>query len=311
MHSSHRDAPRHAAFTITELLIAISVLTLLTTFVAELVNNTRIITTNSHKHMDADDQSRLIFSRMAGDFSKMLRRSDVDYLFSKQNGNDKMFFYSEAPAFYDGSTTSFKPRSPVALLGYRINTNHQLERLGKLLNWSGSTSTQPGSVVFLTYPSPSVKAPKPTPQPASLLENNWPSTLGSAPDYNGSDADFHVLAEQACRLEFCFQMKDGTYSFDPSGDAATTVHSLKDVSAIVVALILLDPTSQKITDLGKVCDAFDDPAAGDLVATPPVLMAERWRRQLYRADFVQTSRIPQAAASQIRIYQRYFPLSLQ
>lgn len=306
-----RHGPLRAAFTLTELLISVAVLTMLTTFVAQLVNSTSVATTNSRKHMDADSQARLIYNRMAGDFAKMLRRTDVDCVFSKQSGNDKMFFYSEAPAFYDAGASNFKPRSPVALLGYRINSKHQLERLGKLLNWTGNTTTQPGSVVYLTYPAPTVKVPKPTPLPTSLLENVWPTTLGAAPEYSGSDDDYHVLADQACRLEFCFQMKDGTYVFDPAGGGATTIHSLKDVNALVVALVLLDATSQKITDPGKVCEAFADPTADDLAATPPILMAERWRRQLYQPDFAQTSGIPQTAAGQIRIYQRYFPLNLQ
>src|SRR4051812_19952240 len=109
------------AFTLTELIVAISVLTLLTTFVAQLVSNATVVTTHSRKRLDADGQARLVFDRMAGDFSKMLKRSDVDYLFCKQAGNDRMFFYSEAPAYYDGTASSIKPRSSMALLGYRIN----------------------------------------------------------------------------------------------------------------------------------------------------------------------------------------------
>lgn len=305
----HPAIPR--AFTLTELLIAMAVLTMLTVFVAQVVNSATIVTTNSRKHMDADSQARLVFNRMAGDFGKMLRRSDVDYLFSKQAGNDKMFFYSEAPAYYDGGSSSFKPRSSVALVGYRINADQQFERLGKLLSWGGSAATQPGSVVFLTRPVPTVAVPNPGPLPATLLENNWAVTLGSAPSYDGIDDDYHVLAGEACRLEFCFLLKDGKYAFDPAGGAATDIHSLDDVRAIVVTLVVLDAASQKIADMSKVCAAFTDPTPDDLTADPPVLMAERWRRHLLSGDFAQTTGIPQAAASQIRIYERHFPLSPQ
>jgi hypothetical protein len=194
-------------------------------------------------------------------------------------------------------------------VGYRINSSYQIERLGKQLNWGGNANTQPGSAVFLTYPATTVTTPKPTPLPASLLENNWPDAIGSAPAYNGVDSDYHVLADQVCRLEICFQMKDGTYVFDPEGGSATTIHTLKDVAAIVVGLIVLDATSQEIVDIHKVSDAFDDLTTGDLTSTPPVLMGERWRGELLKPGFAQVSGIPQAAASQIRIYERYFPLN--
>lgn len=298
----------HQAFTLTELLIAISVLTLLTTFVAQLLSNATVVTTHSRKRVDADNQARLVFDRMAGDFGKMLKRSDVDYLFCKLEGNDRMFFYSEAAAYYDGAASALKPRSSMALLGYRINAHYQIERLGKQLNWGGNSGTQPGSVVFLTYPAPTVAKPKPTPLPSSLLESNWPDAIGSAPSYDGNDTNYHVLADQVCRLEFCFQKKDGSYVLDPIGDGSAAVHSLKDISAIVVGLVVLDATSQKIADMGKVSKAFDDPTSANLAANPPILMGVRWREQLLQPNFAQTAGIPQAAASQIRVYQKYFHL---
>lgn len=300
--------PGGGAFTITELIVAVSVLTLMTTFVAQLIKNATLVTTYSRKRADADSQARLVFDRMAGDFARMLKRTDVDYLFSKQTGNDRMFFYSEAPAYYDGSSSDGSKRSSLALLGYRINSSYQIERLGKQLNWGGDSSTAPGSAIFLVRPAPSVSTPKPTPVPASLLENNWPGAIGSAPNYDGTDTDFHVLADQVCRLEVCFQMKDGSYVLDPSGSGAATVHSLKDVSAIVVGLVVLDAASQQIVDISKVSKAFDDPTAADLSDNPPVLMAAHWRQQLLQPDFATSAGIPRAAASQIRIYERQFPL---
>jgi hypothetical protein len=84
---------------------------------------------------------------------------------------------------------------------------------------------------------------------------------------------------------------------------------LKDVSAVVVGLVVLDATSQKITDMGKVSKAFEDPTSANLAANPPVLMGARWRQQLLQPDFAKTAGIPQAAASQIRVYEKYFPLN--
>jgi uncharacterized protein with NRDE domain len=119
-----------------------------------------------------------------------------------------------------------------------------------------------------------------------------------------------VLADQVCRFEFCFQMKDGTYVLDPTGTSSTTIHSLKDVVAIVVGMVVLDSASQQITDISKVSQAFDDPTAAKLAANPPVLMGETWRQQLLQPGFAQAAGIPQAAASQIRIYERHIPLNV-
>jgi hypothetical protein len=189
----------------------------------------------------------------------------------------------------------------VALAGYRINADYQFERLGKLLSWSGSAGTQPGGVVFLTYPPTTTPSATPAPLPASLLESNWSAAIGSQPGYDGTDDDYHVLADQACRLEFCFQLKNGKYALDPAGGTATNIHSMKDVAAIVVGLVVLD--------IAKVSEAFADPTAAELAASPPTLMAKRWRGQLLSGDFAKTAGIPQAAASQIRIYERHFYLN--
>jgi hypothetical protein len=196
----------------------------------------------------------------------------------------------------------------VALLGYRVNQQFELERLGKLLSWSSGTAQQPSGAVFLTYPAATTAVPKPTPLPQSLLQNNWPAAIGAAPTYNGTDTDFHVVADQVCRLEFCFLLKNGTYVCDPAGGTATDIHSLKDVRAIIVSLVVLDAASQKITDIAKVSAAFSDPTTADLTSNPPVLMAQKWREQLYSGNFSQASGIPQAAAAQIRIYERHFYL---
>src|SRR6476660_1712264 len=99
----HKRLPNRswiAAFTLAEMLVAVAVLSLFLLFVVHLTDSTTTTTTNSSKHMDADSHARMIFDRMAIDFDKMLKRPDVDYVFLKQPGNDAMWFYSEAPAYF-------------------------------------------------------------------------------------------------------------------------------------------------------------------------------------------------------------------
>src|SRR5882757_11200917 len=97
--------PLSSAFTLIELLVSIGILALLVVLVSGLVNSATLATNQSGKRMDSDSQVRLIFDRMANDFSAIVRRQDVDYIFAKQNGNDTMYFFSEAAKYFDTSVS--------------------------------------------------------------------------------------------------------------------------------------------------------------------------------------------------------------
>lgn len=100
-----RSAPAApAAFTLVELLVSLAVLSLIIILVGELINSAALSTTLSGKQINTDSQARMLFDRMAIDFSHMPPNTDVDFIFSKQTGSDKMFFYSEAPGYYDTSS---------------------------------------------------------------------------------------------------------------------------------------------------------------------------------------------------------------
>jgi type II secretory pathway pseudopilin PulG len=193
------------AFTLIELLVGMSVLVLIMVMVSQLVNSTTRVATESRKHLEADAQARLVFSRMQSDFSNIVKRTDVDNLFVNSNSNDineKIFFYSQTAAYYDSSTPA-NEKNGAALVGYRVVgaggdlTNFapafSLESLGKGLTWSGSNGVVHAFGV------------------ANTLAATWPTALGTAPGYTGatpSDPDFHVLSDQVFRMAICFQVKD-------------------------------------------------------------------------------------------------------
>ena len=105
---------------------------------------------------------------------RMVRRSDVNYIFYKNNGaavtgsNDSMFFYSEAPGYLSSSATSAMATTgsagTVALVGYRINQFNPyysgvpvMERLGEDLTWGGARIPRghsPAASYFLPIPFP-------------------------------------------------------------------------------------------------------------------------------------------------------------
>jgi hypothetical protein len=257
------------------------------------------VTTQTGKRMDSDNQVRVIFDRMASDLSAMVKRQDADYIFAKQAGNDTMYFYSEAPAYFD-SSVSDGAKSSVSLVGYRVNSSFQLERLSRGLTWDGvpAPSPSPGSAVFLTYPSGSS-----TPNSASTIAGNWASAVGSSPNYsNGSGADYHVVGDQVYRIEISFLQTNGVLS-----NSVTSYNGLQNVSAIVVALGMLDTTSRVILlQNGQIPVATGNTMIGalpDSVDGTPTL--QTWKASTY----LTSSGVPQSAAAQLRVYERAFYLT--
>ena len=275
---------RVAAFTMVELLVSMAILVLLIVAVSQMVNSTSAVISLNRTHMDADNQARLVFDRLAADLGKIVNRTDIDYFFAKESGNDRMFFYSEAPAFFSGTNASTDADS-VGLIGYRVNSSFQLERLGKQLSWTGSPSaTTPGSTVFLSFPVA-----------GSRLNEVWSGVTNAA----STDPDYHLISESVCRMEFCFQKANGECT-----DGSPIVRSISEYSAIIVALVVLDSRSRQLASASTVAAAFTDPSPAELSGTTPTLMASKWNAQLKAG----MAGIPSAVSSQIRIYQRHFYL---
>ena len=72
---------------------------------------------------------------------------------------------------------------------------------------------------------------------------------------------------------------------------------------------MLDRTSRQIApDLSGLARALPDIAAANLSASPPVLMAKLWQDEIDSGRLAADAGIPQAAAAQVRVYQRHFYL---
>jgi len=335
------------AFTLVELLVSIVIVTLLMGAVIAILTSATTLTGQSRKHVDADNEARMVFDRMAGDFSRMVSRTDVDYIFAKVSGasstagaNDTFFFYSEAPAL--ATTTTASLQNTVALIGYRINTSYQLERLGKGLVWGVAPSD---GMVFLTYSPVATTGPvttNPPPQPgtaaftplaSSTLAGTSSAYVGNStdtPPYStGTSPDFHVLGADVFRLEFCFLLKpqiqsNGTVSAATYSNTSAASYSnsssaphtplygigLNDVQAIVVTIAILDANSRKIistANLATLTAALtdSDSPTSNFKASPPILMAQTWDGEISPANFSGTLK---AVAPAVRIYQRTFYL---
>jgi type II secretory pathway pseudopilin PulG len=282
-------------FTLVSLLVAMSILVLLLASITQIVDSTSSVTQRQTLTMEADSQARTVFDRMGMDFAGMLQRKDVDYVFSKVggNGNDAMFFYSAAPSYFTPQTpsaSSDQTQGTVALVGYRVNQGFQLERLGKGLSWDGDANAgDPGSVVFLTYPADST-----TPIPESTLAGHWPQTVGTAPYTEGTDTDYHLLADGVFRMEFCFLQNNGQYV----APTLSGSNPLQNVAAIVVTIGILDTDSRKIvSSIKTAANALPDGDGPDVAA--------QWNKMI--SDHLLG--IPKAAATEVHVYQRFFYLN--
>lgn len=266
-----------SAFTLVEILVAVAVLMMLVVLVAQMVGSASQLTAAGHKRMDADDEARMVMDRIAADLAGMPKHPDLNILLVNKPGNDELYFLSRAPGYGSNS-------SGLTLVGYRVSSSG-FQRVGKGLTWDD-----------VAFTNPSI------------------SSLG--------ESDYHTIAPSLFRMEYALLMKPGSSNYDTSGINLTGSNSLtaptylktnsigqalKDVAAIQVAIAVLDQNSRKIvsqsslTDLANNTAQFPDFTA-DGTATSGVGFGQ-WISNAPKAIS------PPAAASQIRVYQRYFPLN--
>ena len=296
------------AFTLTELLVAVAVLTLVAVMGSRMINSAATITTLGNKHMDTDSQVHSVLDRMGLDFVQMIRRSDVDYFVKTgdQNGNDRMAFFSTVAGYYPSSGS----QSPLSLIAYRINSelssasSNKMQRMGKGLLWSSVAPTPSPS------PSPSPNPPWIIFGPAGTLPANWPSaTTGDPTDQNYGDADYELIGPQIFRFEYFYLLKTGAISDLPGASG------MQDVAAIVVALACIDPQSRAlISD----CQISGNPGCGAFTNNGLVQRLEDFKPATHtrisdltvswQATLDGIADMPRVAISSVRIYQRSFYL---
>ncbi|MBN8709115.1 MAG: prepilin-type N-terminal cleavage/methylation domain-containing protein [Verrucomicrobia bacterium] len=288
MHASRHGGPRgagsrrrsRAGFTIVEMLVAMAVFAMLLVLITMLFKNASALVMANSKRLDADIQARQLLDRMAVDFAQMLKRDDVDYYMKSsaapQAGNDQMAFFSEVPGYF-ASTTS--PQSPFSLVAYRVNETassgraHSIERLGKGLLWSGVSD--PGAkMAFLPL----------------TIKGLWPQAADGS-----SDTDYEQLGTDIFRFEYFYLLKDGTLSVD-------FPKSITDVAGICVVVAVIDPKSRTIvtddqltTLAGRMADFDSSMKTGEL--------EKKWR------DAIDSSNLPKASLSAVRVYGRTFYLN--
>jgi hypothetical protein len=264
--------------------------------VSRLFSSAAVVTTSGNKRMDAEAQIRPLFDRMAVDFSQMLKRSDVDYYLKTstnlQTGNDQLAFYSSANAYYPCS--SCPSPSPISIIGYRINTNHQLERGAKQLPWIGVTntpSTSQTAMIFGIAGADNGNLPL-------TISNTWAAATNATTDTDYYDA----VGPYVFRFEYYYLLKDGTLLDSPWSSAPQTIRGMQDVAAICVAMATIDPKSRLLisdSQLTALITQLQDFSTG----MKPGDLLSQWQTTL---DGI--TNVPRPAIQGVRIYERYFYL---
>jgi prepilin-type N-terminal cleavage/methylation domain-containing protein len=323
---------RARGFTLVEMLISIVVLALLILIVTQVVNTTATVVRPGNKHIDTDTQARVVLDRMALDFGKMLKRTDIDYyvkapsgyknpnahgqgkkLKTGQQGSDQIAFFSQVPGYYPSSGGV---QSPISLVAYRVNADPssasylKLERMGKGLFWNGVTNPN--------------KAPWPIVFTPLTIDATWSAATNNDGTPKSKDSDYEPIGPQVFRFEYYYLLKNGNVtdvpatSWDLTKSTSVNLNAFGDVEAIAVAIAVIDPASRSLVFPDRLFNIASDmadfktaPGRGVGNATKYIGFLEaQWESVVESVAITgQTSdgsSFPPAAASAIRIYNRYF-----
>jgi prepilin-type N-terminal cleavage/methylation domain-containing protein len=346
---TERRAPD--GFTLIELLISLAVTAMIILMVAQLMNSATSVARTGSKHIDTDTQARGVLDRMAVDFAKMLKRTDVDYyikgpagyknpnahgkgkhLKSGELGNDSIAFFSQVPGLYPAGS-----QSPLSLVAYRINNNPisatylKLERMGKGLLWNGVSNLTTGPNV--TYPIvflPGQIAPPPPPANAPAIgpwAGPWSAAINNDNSAKSTDSDYETIGPGVFRMEYYYLLKDGSITDAPQVKLngvsqwnfnltlSANLNGFSDVEAIVVVIAVIDPASRSLVFPNALFNLMSDMADfknanGNGIGAQKVGDVENnWNLAVQSAAQGATydgSAFPPAAASAVRIYNRYF-----
>jgi hypothetical protein len=206
-----------------------------------------------------------------------------------------------------------------------------MERLGKGLTRDGqpSASGATNGMTFLPGSSGPCDLSGAPGYLSSYVGSDGNPSIGTyAGNFSDStDDNFHPFGEGVYRLEYGYLLKPFS---NPGGDfqparlssvpydtlqGHTGVCGWQDVAAIVVTIAILDKESQKILPANASTGAIDSAVMAKMqkVLTDfdsSTLPLESWQSEVSSGHFASDcGDIPKAAASQVRVYQRYFHLN--
>jgi hypothetical protein len=271
-----------AGFSLVELLTAAVVFVILGILIAQLLSSATLATGLSNKKQVADAQARMIFSRLAFDFGRMLKRPDVRYYLEKEAGDDRMAFVAEVSGYYPSTATP----GTLSVVSYRMGEAPDeykgLERYGKGLSWLADTSGETPAVYH---------------QDIGTFCPEAVSTTAST--------EYEEIGPGVIRFEYFYVLKNGQLSEVPWDASAghTKVDGFKDVAAVCVAMAVIDPSVIGRVTAGEIralAAKFPDFTVSTMLS--PGDLERTWQEVVDSDDFTKKS------GGAVRIHARCFPL---
>jgi hypothetical protein len=271
-------------FTLAELLVSVLVLTLIIFMAGQFITGAAAITRTGGKHIDTDTQARTVLDRMALDFAKMLKRTDVDYYIKQRanynghgnghgcgrgrngdKGSDQIAFFSQVPGYYPAGYTVGQ-ESPISLVAYRVNEGNlsnnpaygRLERMAKGLGWNAiennPNQNSPYPIVFL-------------PQTIAGVGGPWAAAINNDNGNASRDDDYEVIGPGVFRFEYYYLLKNGRvtdWPWDrwdmPNQQTITNPVNigLTQVEATAVSIAVIDPAARALIQAASSNAAYGD-----------------------------------------------------
>jgi prepilin-type N-terminal cleavage/methylation domain-containing protein len=277
-------------FTLIEILVAITVLALLSIMLAQIVSMAIQGTNASLRKADSIGQIRLVLDRFGNDWDNRLRRTDAPFTVLKNEdtvgNNDSVSFYSTVNGFSgSGSTTSSTSMRP------------QLSQVDYVMD-SGTS----GSPTMPSLKRGALNTLWTSSSTGNLLQlgSNSLSLISFAPyDYH-----YQTLSDDLCRFKVCFLLKS------TGKIVANQPANSQDIGAVVVSIASMDHATR--TKLAASMTAtqylnlfsptaspaiFVDPADG--TTTTP---ADQWNANLQ----TYASSLPTLVRQNVRVSQRTY-----
>ncbi|HWL51203.1 MAG TPA: prepilin-type N-terminal cleavage/methylation domain-containing protein [Chthoniobacteraceae bacterium] len=270
----------HRGFSLIELLVAMSTLVLLLAVLLQIVSSSSLVIGSMDRSAVVREQAGLAFQRLRHDLERMVVRADVEAVLRNVDaGNDDPLIKFCAAVKSDADPADNRGLS---IVSFRIAPDGE----------PGSRQAQPGlqrGVVGLGWSaSDFMGIESTTNRPLSL-----PSVPASSDDFKNGNYD--LLAPGVVRMGMAFITADGSISATPPAE-------LRELTAMLVGLVILDTTSQALLtpkESERLAKKFPTLANGQtpLGAWHPVL-----------STLQEDESFPRPVVQNLRVFQELFEI---
>ncbi len=234
--------PCRRGFTLVELIVAMSLFTVILLVTVQVSNSALIITRNTKTRLAAQREASVTAHQLRTDFAQRIRRIDTPVRFEKKIGSDSLALLTQRLGYSDGLDN---PDRAVSIIEYRIETSSTEKAANGLLRASRGIGF--GEL---------------TARPA-LDEGTL--ALASLPAEGPKELDarhFQMLTTGVIRLELSFLINDQAM---PIRMQAPDDQELID--GVIATICILDPDHRgglRDDQLTRIAEQFDDAADGKL-----------------------------------------------